>query len=152
MTKLVFGGAIAIILLGLYAYSVIYGLFAVNCLTDAAGKCTEYKPELTFGITTVLDVVGGLVSALVISELAVTKPTEAPATRFLATDATEINKNVVVYLSIAYISAWLILGLISFVVGFMQHPDVVPALTSSAKTWFGLAVAAGYSYFGISRD
>ena len=34
----------------------------------------------------------------------------------------------------------------------MLYPDKVKALTDFGQTWLGLAVAAGYAYFGIGRE
>jgi hypothetical protein len=44
---------------------------------------------------------------------------------------------------------WIGMGFAAFVVGELWFPDKVPALTTFAEAWLGLAVAAGYAYFGI---
>ena len=143
--KLFFGGTVACILLAFYVYSTVYAIRAVYCLIQTG--CTAYSKDLTSGFVDVLSVVGGLVSALVVAELAVTKPGQLPGTRFLVPDGAKKWLSTVV---IAYMLVWLSVGVLTFVVGFMQHPDVVPALTTSAKSWFGIAVAAVYSYLGIN--
>jgi hypothetical protein len=142
--KLIFGGLVAYILLGFYVYSTVYAIKAVQCLIQSG--CVGYVKDLTSGFVYVLSMVGGLVSALVVAELAVTKPGEAPQARLLGGDGASKWVSGVV---IVYMVVWLGLGVVSFVVGFMQHPDVVPALTTSAKSWLGLAIAAVYSYFQI---
>jgi len=150
MTKLIFGGLVAIILLGLYAYATVYSILAVQCL--GSGACTEYTKDLNEGVVTVLNLVGGLVSALVIAQLAVTEPGAAPGAGLAdAETITETMKKVVTIVSIAYVTVWLACGLASVVQGYLRYPNVVPQLTASAKSWLGLAVAAAYSYLGLRR-
>lgn len=48
-----------------------------------------------------------------------------------------------------YLLIWVITGLAAFVVGSMQHDRVLQPLTDLGQSWLGLAVAAGYAYFGI---
>jgi hypothetical protein len=147
MTRPVFGALIALMLLGLYAYAVIDAIAAAECL--ARPGCTGYTPDLTHGIVVVLNLVGSLVSALVISELAVTPPGKAIAAAAFAPPPPQPLPPVVRIVATAYVVAWLLCGGAAFVVGFMQHPDLVPALTSAGEAWLGLAVAAGYAYFGL---
>ena len=147
MNRLIFGGLVAILLLGLYAYSVVLAILAVQCLTQPG--CQDYSKDLNEGIVTVLNLVGGLVSALVVAELAVTQPGEQPAATSLGIDVSAATKKVVRLVSATYILVWVVCGVASLVVGFLQHPNVVPALTASAQSWLGLAVAAAYSYLGI---
>ena len=95
-----------------------------------------------------LAVVGGLVSALVIAELAVTKPGEAPAARALADDASAKSKFVLKVLTSVYVLAWILAGLTAFFVG-LYHPKELPPITSLGQAWPGLEVASSYAYFGI---
>jgi len=147
MTKLLFGGLIAIILLGLYAYATVDAIAAALCL--AAGPCDTYSHGLTEGVQTVLNLVGGLVSALVIAQLAITQPGAAPGAGLLADNATDISKNMVKIISVVYVAVWVVCGLAALIVGYLKYPDKVPELTASAKSWLGLAVAAAYSYLGL---
>ena len=149
MNRLIFGGLVVIILLGLYAYSVVVCILAVQCLVEPG--CQTYTKDLNEGVVTVLNLVGGLVSALVVAELAVTDPSKAPAGATLAIDVPATMKKVVGIITAAYILCWILLGLASVIVGYLQHPNVVPALTASAKSWLGLAVAAAYAYLGVRR-
>ena len=110
--------------------------------------CQGYTKDLNEGVITVLNLVGGLVSALVVAELAVTEPGKAPGAS-LAIDIPATSKKVVSIIAILYILVWVFCGVASFVVGYLQHPNVVPALTAAAKSWFGLAVAAAYSDLGV---
>ena len=147
MFRLLFSGLVALILLGFYVYSIVIGILAAQCLS--APGCQGYTKDLGEGVVTVLSLVGGLVSALVVAELAVTEPGQRPAARLLAADATKTTKTALTVITAIYVLVWVICGVLSLIVGYLQHPDVVPALTSAAKSWLGLAVAAAYSYFGI---
>jgi hypothetical protein len=150
MTKLVFGGLIAIILLGLYAFATVYAILATLCI--GSGPCGDYSKDLNEGVVTVLNLVGGLVSALVIAQLAVTDPKGIPGTGLMAFDeATDSTKNLVKVISTAYVAVWVACGLASLIVGYLKYPNVVPQLTAAAKSWLGLAVAAAYSYLGLKQ-
>lgn len=150
MTKIVFGGLVAIILLGLYVYATVYSILAAQCL--AGGACTQYSKDLNDGVATILNLVGGLVSALVIAQLAVTAPNAAPGASLTDPQTTtEFTKKIVTIVSVAYVAVWLACGLASLVVGYLRYPNLVPQLTASAKSWLGLAVAAGYAYLGLRQ-
>ena len=145
--RLVFGTLVAFILLGFYIYAVYVAIAVAQCLSQTG--CTTYnRGDLTGGITLVLTLVGGLISALVIGELAITKPGEAPAARMIQ-GGTALAENVVKIVAAIYIVAWLAVGVFAFVVGVMQHDGVVQQLTDLGKSWIGLVVAAAYSYFGV---
>jgi ABC-type thiamin/hydroxymethylpyrimidine transport system permease subunit len=108
--KIVFGGVIAIVLLGIYLHLVWVGYATVNRV--ATTDCNRYKVEsFNDGMAQALAIVGGLVSALVIAELAATKPGEAPAARALSTDATERSKGLLKAVTGIYIAAWIAAGL-----------------------------------------
>ena len=147
MIRLLFSGLVALILLGFYVYATVVAILATQCLSH--GACQAYTKDLSEGVATVLSLVGGLISALVVAELAVTQPGEPPAARLLTTPTTPLMRKWLTAITVSYILVWLVCGVASLVVGFMQHPDVVPTLTAAAKSWLGLAVAAAYSYFGI---
>lgn len=144
-SKLIFLGLIACILLGLYVYATTMAILTAECL-DTPG-CTRYQ-KLTEGLLTVLNLVGGLVSALVVVELAVTPAGEAPAARLVggrgSTALTWVKR-----VAAVYIAVWLLCGLAALIFGYLQHPDKVPELTASGKAWLGTAVASSYSYFGV---
>ncbi len=147
MLSLLFSGLVALILLGFYVYAILTAILAAICLSGP--NCQGYTSDLGEGVATVLSLVGGLVSALVVAELAVTTPGQQLAGRLLAASATTTTKRVLTVITTIYVLVWVISGVLSLIVGYMQHPNVVPALTSAAKSWLGLAVAAAYSYFGI---
>jgi hypothetical protein len=66
----------------------------------------------------------------------------------LVPDASVRSKNILRWVTSIYILVWLGAGLSSFLIG-MDHPTTLPALTSVGQAWLGLAVAAGYAYFGL---
>ncbi|MCX7032179.1 MAG: hypothetical protein NTU62_18970 [Spirochaetes bacterium] len=145
--QLLFGGLISVVLLGVYVHLVRIAIKVVYCV--AATGCTEY-PATYFneGMAQALSVIGGLVSALVIAELAIAKPGEAPARRTLAKDASPLAVRTVSIVSTIYVLVWIGAGLTAFLVG-LYHPKEVPPLTTLGQAWLGLAVSAAYAYFGI---
>ena len=145
--KLVFGGIIAYVLLGFYVYCIVYAVLAANCLSS--GGCQAYSKDLNQDMQNILTVVGGLVSATVVGELALTKPGNAPGARLLSAKGTGKWASV---LTIFFMMVWLVCGIYSLVVGSLLHPEVVPALTTAGKSWLGLAVAAAYSYLGVNPN
>ncbi len=137
----VFGGIIVYILLVLYASTISYMTYMV-----AFHQTKEFPSEIVSMVTTI----GGLISALVIAKLAITPPGKPPAVVTPAAVAAGTGPDPInVWLTIAYMIAWLVFGCIAFVFGVLLHPGVNQALASIGTTWFGLAVAAGYAYFGL---
>jgi hypothetical protein len=145
--QLLFGGLISVVLLGVYVHLVCIAIKVVYCL--AATGCTKY-PATYFneGMAQALSVIGGLVSALVIAELAIAKPGEAPARRRLAKDASPLAVRTLSIVSTFYVLVWIGVGLTAFLVG-LYHPKEVPPLTTLGQAWLGLAVSAAYAYFGL---
>ena len=81
--KAIFGGAIALVLLGIYVHLLRVAYLIVDCA--ATNGCPAPVPgDFNDVMAQSLNVVAGLVSALVIAELAITQPGEAPAARLLA--------------------------------------------------------------------
>jgi hypothetical protein len=143
----IFGGTIAVILLGIYVHLLRVAYLIVDCATQTG--CTERTPaDFNDVMAQTLSVIGGLVSALVIAELAITKPGETPGARALSVDASANAKNLLKVVTIVYVIVWLVAGLTAFITG-MYHPQVLPPLTSVGQSWLGLAVAAAYAYFGL---
>ncbi len=149
MPRLILGGLIAMILLGFFVYAVVVAVMTVRCAWQI--NCDAFIRPLTEGVVTVLNLVGGLVSALVVAELAITTPGQLPGGRLIANGVPMTGKtqSIATGLSIAFGGVWLVCGVAALVVGYMQHPDTVTELTTFAKSWLGLAVAAAYSYLGI---
>ena len=142
-----FGGAIAVILLGIYLHLIRVAYLVVDCTTTPG--CTAYPAGyFNDGMAQALSIVGGLVSALVIAELAATRPGDAPGARALAEDASSRAKFILKVVTAVYVLAWMIAGLTAFFVG-LYHPKELPPLTNLGQAWLGLAVASAYAYFGI---
>jgi hypothetical protein len=144
-SKLIFLGVIACILLGLYVYATTIAVLTAQC--KGTSGCTSYT-GMTEGLLTVLNLVGGLVSALVVVELAVTPVGQAPAARLVGGKASTALTTVKI-VALIYILVWLLCGLASLIFGYLQYPDQVPELTASGKSWLGTAVASSYSYLGV---
>jgi hypothetical protein len=149
--KNIFGGAIAVILLGLYVYTVIVALLVTSCLGKGP-ECKSYtKSSFTSGMSMTMATVGGLVSALVIAELAITKPGEAPIARVLNANPSQQAKSILQITTVSYLLVWTLFGLLAFIVGFLQYPGILQPLTDLGQSWLGLAVAAAYAYLGINQ-
>ena len=140
--QLLFGGLISVVLLGIYVHLVRAAIKVVYSPPAAGLTFTE-------GMAQALSVIGGLVSALVIAELAIAKPGEAPARRALANEASPFAIKLLSSVSVSYVIVWVAVGLIAFMVG-LYHPKEVPQLTTLGQAWLGLAVSAAYSYFGLN--
>ena len=142
--KLWFGAIIVIILLVLYVYTLSWAI-------DLAVTGPKPVEELPDGVSRTMATVGGLVSALVIAQLAVTDPKEplkSPANSLTGFWG-EVSDWVVRITKISYVIVWMVLGFAAFVVGELWYPDKVVPLTTFAQAWLGLAVAAGYAFFGL---
>jgi hypothetical protein len=153
MTRDFVAQIIPIILLGFYVFAVGTAvnstLLAVRqCGTNAA--CADaFHAKRIDGVNLILNVVGGLVSALVVAELAVTQPGELPSAQLLRRRMTRSSKKLRTILSTAFIIVWILCGVISIVI-YVLYPNETPAaLSEFAKAWLGLALASAYSYLGI---
>jgi hypothetical protein len=146
-TRLLFGGIIALVLLALYAYALVEAIRLA---------LSPHPADLGSGLSYTLSTIGGLVSALVITELAITRPGDPPGVRSLIAPANQpppapSTTRTVGIIGLIYVLVWIALGVAAYVVGAMQHPEKVKALTDFGQAWVGLAVAAAYAYFGINR-
>jgi hypothetical protein len=151
MTPRLFGALISLALLALYGYAVAYAVSAASCLSGAgAATCGGYSADLNTGVVLVLTLIGGLVSALVVAELAITPPKTPVTGRLFAPDDPANDRIIATWVTAAYLLGWLVTGATLVIVCLINHPDVVPQATSAAKTWLGLAVVAGYSYLGVN--
>jgi hypothetical protein len=142
MPKLWLGGLFGIILLGLFVIAVILGI-------NEARACPQSACLLDDATSYLLGTVGALVSAVVVSELSVTPPTQAPGTRIA--QAIPSARAFVMALASAYIAVWLLSGLALVIEGWVLYPTV-PQLISAAKAWIGVLIGATYAYFGISTN
>jgi hypothetical protein len=142
-TKLIFGAIIAYILLGLYVY-LVWCAVSVVMSTDP----DAIKLGFTNLMSSSLVLIGGLVSALVIAELAITKPGEELIERAHTQNDSPVKKNFIRVVVYSYLAVWIIAGLVTFLIS-LRRPDALQPLTDMGQTWLGLAVAAAYAYLGI---
>ena len=149
MTKAIFGGLIAVFLLFLYVYAVLIAISTAWCIST--GCAHGYNKDLNEGIISILDLVGGLVAALVVAELTLTQPGEQPTAKLLALPM-PTPPTILKWIVAGYLLVWILCGVAEVLVGYFWYPQVVPALTTAAKSWFGIAVAAGYSYLGVKQN
>jgi hypothetical protein len=146
----IFGGLIAVLLLGLYVHLIRIATLIVHC--SMVTGCTAYPVSMfNEGMAQALSVIGGLISALVIAELAITKPGELPAVGAVRTAAAPNPPALLKAISLVYVLVWIAAGFWAFIQG-VYHPTVLPALTTLGQAWLGLAVAAAYAYFGLQRQ
>lgn len=146
--KAIASGLITVVLLAFYAYLVFAACHIVNCVNES-GCTASTLNDFNSVKSQAMSVLGGLVSALIISELALTKTGEAPGGRALAANASGRAKNTLKWVTGLYILGWLITGAWAFKTG-LDHPDTLPALTSVGQSWLGLSVASAYAYLGIN--
>ncbi len=144
--KAIAGGVIALVLLVFYILLVHSAIDVVSCVTTSG--CSDLTVASFNDVKSqAMSVLGGLVSALIISELAVAQPGETPGTRILTANA-GTAKNILRWTIWLYIVAWLITGAWAFWTG-LNHPSILPALTSVGQAWLGLSVASAYAYLGL---
>ena len=157
----------AIVLLGFYGYAIKFTIETAACLNnpqscscDDFPECTrppgnefnrKYSRELKEPYSSILTLVGGLVSALVIAALAVAPPQETIGLRLVSPSSSALTQRIVTIVAAVYVAVWFICG-VALIVGWIKYSDKVPALDAAAKSWLGLAVAATYSYLGIKPD
>jgi Na+/phosphate symporter len=145
--------SIPIILLGIYVFAIGAAIWSTvlaarQCGTNAA--CAQaFHARRIEGVNVILNVVGGLVSALVVAELAITQPGELPSAQLLKRPVTKSAKRVMTVVSMGFIIVWLIGGTAALMM-YVLYPNAIPsALSEFAKAWLGLALASTYSYLGI---
>jgi hypothetical protein len=148
--KAIFSAVVATLLLVIYVYLVWHGVDVIRCISD--GTCSDLTAnDFNDRMASSLALIGGLVSALVIAELAITKPGEAPAARLVAADTQAKRKGLMKLVTGVYLIVWLIAGLSAFLYGYLwAEPDALPPLADLGQAWLGIAVGAGYAYFGVT--
>lgn len=117
-----------------------------RCRTDAA--CAQaFHARRSEGVNVILNLVGGLVSALVVAELAITQPGEFPSAQIVRRRSTK--PGIAKIVSTGFIVVWLLGGAVA-VLMYLLYPNAIPTtLSEFAKAWLGLALASAYSYLGI---
>jgi len=99
-----------------------------QCHTNAS--CAEaFHAKRIEGVNLILNVVGGLVSALVIAELAITQPGELPSAQILRRRQNKSAKKVATIVSTEFIIVWL-LGGAAAVLMYVLYPNAIPTTLS----------------------
>jgi len=139
-------GVIACMLLLIYFITLGSLIFAVLKWDPAGGA---YVPGVN--AVWVINLLGGLVSGVVIGNLALTDRGSTPMSqvKILAQDYGKKMMQIIVW---TYIVVWLLIGFTSFYVGVLIHPDVSVTLNEIGKTWLGILVGAAYAWFGIKKS
>jgi len=141
--RLIVGGIIAYMLLGLYSGITVYVIFKViECSKDYSCSSVVLQPGLIY----VLNTVGGLVSALVVSRMTITAPGSDPAAFRNLGEEQSLLVNIIIW---CYLIIWTFTGLSTLITGVIIFPEKCKTLSDFGTTWLGLAVAAGYAYFNI---
>lgn len=140
--KFWFTTSIAYILLFIYVGAVIYMVMEPSLggvkITDSSSAAGVTSIE------TVAVMIGGLISALVISISAVT-PTNI--SMFTNRDKAQLIAMML------YIAVWIVVGVLALVKGiFMQGTGTYDTTISGiGTTWLATAVATGYAYFNLGE-
>jgi hypothetical protein len=151
-----FGGLLATILLALFVFlwweAFDAARMVLDCGTVGASCESLARGQFTAPMATGFNTIGGLIAAIVVAELAITKPSEVPAARLFATPGEAAGSGRAVKIAaLTYLTAWVLTGLAAYLWAALLHPDALRSLTDYGNAWFGLAIASGYSYFGVNR-
>lgn len=154
--RLIVGTLIAFVLLFLYAFVLIK---AVGIALEAppagaleAPPADRPAKSLPEGASYVLQIVGGLVSAVVAAQLAVTQRGKVPDGQvfgLIGEHPPRQTANIAAAIALLYLAVWFILGVVAVIMGLIEAKTPVKPLEEFAKAWLGLALAAAYAYFGI---
>jgi hypothetical protein len=145
----VFGHALAVILLLLYSVSAWLLIIEIIEACHTGVCATSIESHYGDGFRYVLTTVGGLVSALVIARLSIAKPGTMVSLTSLQTE-TDRAKPIYYWVAAMYLLVWMVTGLAALVVGVMLYPQASATVSDLGTVWLGLAVAAGYAYFGLT--
>lgn len=143
MPQLLFGGLLALILLGFYIWSIVDAITLAQCKAN----CPQFSSNMSY----LLNTIGGLISAVVIGVLGATKTGEFPSPKSIEKTLSGWVQTLGVVMPSLFILAWIICGVFTVIFGFILY-DNVPALGASAKVWLGSAIGAVYAYFGIQPN
>lgn len=147
---LIFGALLACALLAIYLGSILYmSLTLWQTCQGAVTPCAPGSIKLNDGFQFVFTTVGGLVAALVVAQLSVTRPGDAPSIGNFKAE-TDLGKRRTEQVVGAYLLAWMLCGFIALVVGVMFYNKVNSTLSDAGTGWLGMAVSAAYAYFGIN--
>ncbi|MEN8202739.1 MAG: hypothetical protein ABFS28_09105 [Bacteroidota bacterium] len=142
----IFRGLLAIILLIIYFVTLGYVILETM-------KWDPSDPPLIISsnILWTINIIGGLVAAVIIANLAVSKPGEAPLSQ-LENMSEAYGRNFMVAVIWIYVIIWLIVGLAAFLTGVIFRPEACEPLNELGKTWLGILLGSAYAWFGINRS
>ncbi|MFH0843746.1 MAG: hypothetical protein V1903_14165 [Bacteroidota bacterium] len=138
-------GVIACMLLLIYLVTLGSLILSVLRWEPAGGN---YIPGIN--AVWVINLLGGLVSGVVISNLALADSGSTPLSqvKVLTQDYGRKLMKGIVWI---YIIVWLLIGFSSFYIGVIRCPDVSVTLNEIGKSWLGILVGAAYAWFGIKK-
>ncbi|MGI9056273.1 MAG: hypothetical protein ACR2F2_10790 [Pyrinomonadaceae bacterium] len=149
MPQLLFGGILAVIMLGLYGYSIA----AAIELAQKCGDINNCPTQLSANISLLFNVIGGLISATVVGVLGSTNRGEFPAKKSFEKNLSGWTATIAGFMPSIFIAFWIICGVVILSYGSLPYAnDPVPALSAQAKVWIGTAIGAVYAYIGINPD
>lgn len=144
-TKELIGGILAIILLAIYAVALLKMIIRTNDWNPSLPP-VSFNPDRIW----VVNLIGGVVAAVIIATLGISKPGGAPI-RQVQHLSEDYGKNLLKAIVVTYISVWVLLGGSAFYVGVLKNPEASNTLNEIGKAWLGLVVGAVYAYFGINK-
>ena len=139
-------GIIACLMLVIYVLALGNIILSVLSWDPQSGEFSAKE-----NVVWVVNLLGGIVSAVVIGNLAVSGPGEVPTqqVREMSRDYGIKVMQTVVWI---YIGVWLLIGLATFYVGVIRCPDVYSTLNDMGKSWLGIIVGALVAWFGIKEN
>ena len=138
-------GVIACLLLLIYSFTLGELIISVYKWDAQAGDFVANTNAVW-----VISLIGGIVSAVVIANLAVSDPGETPISQ-VREMAEAYGKKLLKAIVWIYIIVWLLIGTGAFYVGVIRCPDTFATLTEIGKAWLGILVGALYAWFGIKK-
>jgi len=138
-------GVIACILLLIYSYTLGDLIISVNNWDPDAG---DFVPKEN--AVWIISLIGGIVSAVVIANLAVAEPGETPISQ-VREIAEAYGRKLLKTIVWIYIIVWFFAGFGAFFIGVVRCPDVFETLTAFGKSWLGILVGALYAWFGVKK-
>jgi len=139
-------GVIACMLLLIYLVSLGSLIWAVLRWDPEGGG---YVPGIN--AVWVINLLGGLVSGVVIGNLALADSGSTPLSQVKVLTH-DYGRRLMKGIVWTYIIVWLLIGFSSFYVGVIRSPDVSVTLNEIGKTWLGILVGAAYAWFGIKKS
>ena len=148
--RIIISSMISCTLLVLYIFLWCEAIKVIDCIN--AGFCTgDPSQYFTETMAQTLALLNGLVSAVVIAELAITEKFKPPAFRSLGAKIGSSSQSFVESISVLYILIWLLTGGYALWIS-LNNQYVLPSIATLGKTWLGLAISAAYAFFGLGPE